>query len=147
MSRARNHATLCAGLSPRTFYCVARCGCICFTMAWLGLATLIQAQTQPANTLSILSYGAGTNLADNSTAIQNCINAAQAQGKGVWIPAGVYTNKNRLTGTGILIAGAGMTNSVLYRQQSSTDITATEISLLSCTVQATVGKPRESKHS
>jgi hypothetical protein len=103
---------------------------------FLGLSVgNLRAQTQPANTLSILTYGAGTNLADNTTFIQNCINAAQTAGKGVWIPAGIYTNTGSLHATGILIAGAGMSNSVIYRQQNSSDITATELSLLSCNVQ------------
>src|SRR5262249_41614957 len=50
------------------------------------------ALTQPANSLSITSYGAVANdtNTDNSTAIQNCINAAQSQGKSVWIPSGTF---------------------------------------------------------
>jgi hypothetical protein len=106
-------------------------------MLWsLGVTNAnAQTQPQPTNTLSILSYGARTNLSDNTTAIQNCINAAQTAGKGVWIPAGTYTNKGTLNATGILIAGAGMTNSIIYRQQNSTDITATQIGLTSCTFQ------------
>jgi Carbohydrate binding module (family 6) len=43
--------------------------------------------TQPANSISITSYGAVANNTsiDNTTAIQNCFNAAQSQGKAVWI--------------------------------------------------------------
>ncbi|BDI31591.1 hypothetical protein CCAX7_36420 [Capsulimonas corticalis] len=69
------------------------------------------ALTQPANSLSIASYGATPNNSsfDNSTAIQNCINAAQSQGKSVWIPQGVYYvfSGSPLTATGITISGAG----------------------------------------
>ncbi|HEX7654060.1 MAG TPA: RICIN domain-containing protein [Verrucomicrobiae bacterium] len=93
------------------------------------------AQSQPTNTLSILDYGASTNASDNTVAIQSCINAAQSQGKGVWIPAGVYHVTNQLTATGILIAGAGATTSVIYRQQNSTSVVATQLALNSCTVQ------------
>src|SRR5690348_9096970 len=69
-------------------------------MLWLGSLTCAalsfaaineaDAQTQPANSLSIVSYGASTSSSDNTAAIQNCINAAQSQGKGVWIPAGTW---------------------------------------------------------
>jgi hypothetical protein len=47
---------------------------------------------QPANALSIDSYGAVANSpsTDNSTAIRNCIAAAQSAGKAVWIPSGTY---------------------------------------------------------
>ena len=103
-------------------------------LAW-AFPVCVRAQTQPPNTLSILDYGASTNSADNSTAIQNCINAAQTQGKGVWIPAGTYKITNQLTATGILIAGAGQTSSVIYRQQNSSSVVATQLSFKSCTVQ------------
>ena len=48
--------------------------------------------SQPANSLSILSYGAQSNNPsfDNTTAIQNCINAAQSATQAVWIPAGTF---------------------------------------------------------
>jgi hypothetical protein len=45
----------------------------------------------PANFLSITAYGATANDAtDDTAAIQNCVNAAQSQGKGVWIPPGTF---------------------------------------------------------
>ncbi len=103
--------------------------------ALLFLTLSAHAQTQPPNTLSITSYGASTGSSDNTTAIQNCINAAQTQGKGVWIPAGTWKIQGALNATGILIAGAGMTSSIIYRQQNSGDVTATQLGLFSCTVQ------------
>ena len=53
---------------------------------------------------------------DDSTAIQNCVSDAEAQGKGVWIPAGTF---ECLTGTGIAVSGvtvrgAGMWYSTLH---------------------------------
>jgi hypothetical protein len=96
------------------------------------------AQTQPANSLSITSYGASTSSGDNTAAIQACINAAQSQGKSVWIPAGKFNIESQLTATGITIGGAGQTSSIIYRiQQSSqsSSITATQLLLTSCTVQ------------
>ncbi len=74
---------------------------------------------QPANSLSILSYGAvADNPAfDSTTALQNCFNAAQAQGKSVWIPPGTFYLKTKagLNATGITIEGAGMWYSTIYR--------------------------------
>jgi hypothetical protein len=93
------------------------------------------AQSQPPNTLSILSYGASTGSSDNTAAIQSCINAAQSQGKGVWIPSGTFKVTGQLSATGILIAGAGKTSSVIYRQQNSSSVVATQLALNSCTVQ------------
>jgi hypothetical protein len=72
------------------------------------------ALAQPANSLSILDYGAVANNPsfDSQPAIQSCINAAQSQGKSVWIPAGTFYLRNTssvtLTATGITIEGAGM---------------------------------------
>jgi len=48
-------------------------------------------RAQPANSLSILSYGADPTFTTDSTiAIQKCINDARSQGKSVWIPPGKY---------------------------------------------------------
>ena len=86
------------------------------------------ALTQPANSISITSCGAvadnnATNGsadpgdADDTAAIQNCINQAQSQGKILWIPAGTFYLKGTtgLSATGITIAGAGMWYSTIYR--------------------------------
>ena len=74
--------------------------------------------TQPANTLSITTYGAIPNDGiDDSTAIKNCITACQTQGKGMWLPAGEFHSQGIINATGISIFGAGMwytTNSRLY---------------------------------
>jgi hypothetical protein len=69
------------------------------------------ALTQPPNSLSIASYGATANNSsfDNSAAIQNCVNAAQTQGKAVWIPPGTFyiLSGNVIFASGIMIEGAG----------------------------------------
>lgn len=65
--------------------------------------------TQPANTLSITTYGAIPNDGiDDSNAIKNCITACQSQGKGMWIPAGEFHSQGIINATGISIFGAGM---------------------------------------
>jgi hypothetical protein len=67
--------------------------------------------SQPANSLSITSYGAVSNNPsfDNTSALQNCINAAESQSKSVWIPPGTfYVNPgSAFQVSGITIQGAG----------------------------------------
>lgn len=83
------------------------------------------ALSQPANSLSITSYGAVANNinTDNTNAINNCFAAAKAQGKVVWIPRGIWyfsAINGGLGGyssnsTGLTIEGAGPWYSTLYR--------------------------------
>jgi hypothetical protein len=75
---------------------------------------------QPANSLSIVSYGAVSNnvSSDNTTAINNCFIAAQSQGKIAWIPPGIFyisAIHGGLQASGITIQGAGPWYSTLYR--------------------------------
>jgi hypothetical protein len=76
--------------------------------------------TQPANSLSIVTYGAVSNnvAVDNTTAINSCFIAAQSQGKTVWIPPGIFyfsAINGGLKASGIKIEGAGPWYSTLYR--------------------------------
>ena len=88
---------------------------------------------QPANSLSITSYGAvadnnpidgsgDPNAPDSTAAIQSCINDAHSQGKSVWIPQGTFylksSNAAGLTATGVTIEGAGMWYSTIYYDPS-----------------------------
>jgi hypothetical protein len=79
------------------------------------------ALTQPANSLSVVSYGADPNFVTDSTvAIQNTVNLARTQGKSVWIPQGKYLT-NSLASTplnfsGVKVQGAGMWYSTIYRK-------------------------------
>ncbi|MBW8864317.1 MAG: mycodextranase [Verrucomicrobia bacterium] len=75
---------------------------------------------QPANSLSILSYGAVSNnpSVDNTAAINNCFTAALSQGKIAYIPPGTFcfsAINGGLHASGITIAGAGPWYSTLYR--------------------------------
>jgi hypothetical protein len=77
--------------------------------------------TQPANSLSIVDYGADPTLTTDSTsAIQKCVNDARAQGKSVWIPQGKYMTNSLASGTlnftGVTVNGAGMWYSMIYRK-------------------------------
>ncbi|MCX6309358.1 MAG: right-handed parallel beta-helix repeat-containing protein [Bacteroidia bacterium] len=67
------------------------------------------ALTQPANSLSVLTYGAtGNDATDDSQAFKNCIAACQSQKKGMWIPAGEFRTQGIIYAKGIKIYGAGM---------------------------------------
>jgi len=71
---------------------------------------------QPANTLSVLNYGATPDdETDDSTAFKNCITACQNQGKGMWIPVGIFRTQGIITATGINIYGAGMWRTINQR--------------------------------
>lgn len=75
---------------------------------------------QPANSLSVLSYGADPTFTSDSTiAIQKCINDARSQGKSVWIPPGKYMvaslASTPLSVTGVTVEGAGMWYSMIYK--------------------------------
>lgn len=59
--------------------------------------------------LSIASYGAnGTDVADDTAAIQSCITAAKEQAKIVWMPAGRYYQTASFKLDGMTVRGAGM---------------------------------------
>jgi hypothetical protein len=77
--------------------------------------------SMPANFLSIAECGATPDDDTNDgPAIQTCINQARAQGKGVWIPSGVFESTTQLgSNMGIAVAdvtirGAGMWRSTVH---------------------------------
>lgn len=97
---------------------------------------------QPANSLSIVSYGAvpDDNSIDNTTAINNCFIAAQSQGKIAWIPPGTFyfsAIHGGLHASGITIQGAGPWYSTLYRvtPPNNSQGVANIITTTSCTLR------------
>lgn len=87
----------------------------------VDLENVAPALAQPANSLSVVTYGADPTFAKDSTvAIQNTVNAARSQGKSVWIPKGTYLTNSvaptPLNVTGVTVQGAGMWHSTLYRR-------------------------------
>jgi len=64
----------------------------------------------PANSLSVMAFGAsGTGETDDTEALRNCLMAAKAQDKTVWVPAGTYKLAGDiLCESGVTIQGAGM---------------------------------------
>src|SRR6266404_38293 len=96
---------------------------------------------QPANSLSILSYGAVSNNigVDNTSAINNCFSAARSQGKSAWIPAGTFyfsAVNGGLSASGITILGAGPWYSTIYRvtPANNSQGVANIITTISCTL-------------
>jgi hypothetical protein len=81
------------------------------------------ALTQPSGSLSIASYGAEANNAsfDNTSAIQNCLNAAQSAGEAVWIPSGTYycSSGSALSAQDVTVEGAGPWYSTVVDSSSS----------------------------
>lgn len=76
-----------------------------------------EAHTQPENSLSITEYGAVANDGEDDTqALLDCVTAAVADGKEVWIPAGEFTftqGRINIAKDNVTIRGAGMWHTVL----------------------------------
>jgi hypothetical protein len=88
----------------------------------VDLENVAAALTAPANSLAITnsSYGAvGDGVTDCTTALQNCINAATAQGKTVWMPPGAYVITGSINlPSSTTVQGAGMWYSTLLGSAS-----------------------------
>jgi hypothetical protein len=96
---------------------------------------------QPANSFSILAFGAVSNnpAVDNTTVINNCFSACRAQGRIAWIPQGTFyisANSGGLNAAGIAISGAGPWYSTIYRftPANNQQIIANIIDATSCTL-------------
>ena len=72
------------------------------------------AATQPANSVSVATYGADPTGANSSvTAFNEAISAAQTAGESVWVPTGTYQINSPLTVSSATIEGAGYWYSVI----------------------------------
>jgi len=84
---------------------------------FIELEPLPGAIAQPANSLSVTSYGAVPDDSnDDFAAFTACISAAASQGKGVYIPAGKFllSDKITLNVTNMKIQGAGIWYTTVY---------------------------------
>ncbi|NLG84059.1 MAG: carbohydrate-binding protein [Firmicutes bacterium] len=83
---------------------------------FIELEQVAPPKTKPDNYLSITDFGAVPNdTVDDSQAIQQCIITASQQGKGVWIPEGVFYQTQKLMAySNVTVQGAGMWYSMLY---------------------------------
>jgi hypothetical protein len=81
----------------------------------VDLEEVAPALAQPANTLSVLSYGAtGNGTGDDGQAIQSAIDDAQSKGMGVWLPPGTYLDASTVLNVkGVSVYGAGMWRSTI----------------------------------
>jgi hypothetical protein len=87
-----------------------------YTIDFIDLETVPAAITQPGGSYSVTSYGAvGNDVADDTAAIQTCINAAAGVGAVVWIPSGTYRITSALTVPAVSIQGAGMWYSTIHQ--------------------------------
>ncbi len=86
-----------------------------YTIDLVDLEDVAPPAAQPANSLSIMSYGAGgTGATDDTTALVNCISAAASQGKSVWLPAGTYKITSSINlPSNLTLQGAGMWHTTL----------------------------------
>ncbi|MEK8128723.1 discoidin domain-containing protein [Paenibacillus filicis] len=83
-----------------------------YTIDFVDLENVAPPLARSANFLSITDYGAvGNGSNDDTGALNNTINAAKAQGKGVWIPAGTYKIRGTFNLSDIKIQGAGIWHS------------------------------------
>jgi hypothetical protein len=95
------------------------------TAAWyvvdlIDLELVGAAIAQPAGSLSAASYGAVPNDGgDDTTALQNLINAAQSQGKVAYIPSGTYELSSPLSVPAVAIQGAGMWYTTLHQNSDT----------------------------
>jgi hypothetical protein len=92
--------------------------------------------TQPANSLNaITDYGAtGNGSTDDTNALQNCINAAQNQGKTAYIPAGTYLISNPLSVPAVTVQGAGMWRTTIHQSNNVTSVVQFSLNNASATV-------------
>ncbi|WP_248294165.1 ricin-type beta-trefoil lectin domain protein [Actinoplanes sp. TBRC 11911] len=87
----------------------------------VDLEDVAPALTQPAGSLNVVDFGADPTFTRDSTgAIQNTVDAARAEAKTVWIPAGKFMMNSLASGdlniTGVDVQGAGMWYTTLYRK-------------------------------
>lgn len=70
--------------------------------------------TRPVGSLSVTDFGAvPSDTTDSTAAIQAAIDAGQAEGKTVWIPAGRYLVSGQLSVDDVTVTGAGSWYSIL----------------------------------
>lgn len=100
------------------------------SLAWYAI-DLIDLETAPVplempdHFLSVKDFGAiGDGVADDTIAIQDAVDAASEQGKGVWFPAGTYNQSSKIqVPSGVNIQGAGIWYSHLH---STVSVPATD---------------------
>jgi hypothetical protein len=88
-----------------------------YDIDFIDLEQVGPAIAAPANSLNaVTGYGAtGNGSTDDTTALQNCINAAQSQGKIAYIPSGTYKITSPLSVPAVSVQGAGMWYTTIHQ--------------------------------
>lgn len=86
------------------------------TVDLIDFEQVAPAASQPANSISLTSYSGvdSSGNGDSTTATQQAINDASAQGKVLWVPPGTYKINTQLHVNNVTIKGAGMWYSKFY---------------------------------
>lgn len=85
-----------------------------YTVDFVELEQAPPASSMPPNFVSITDFGATPNDdSDDMEALAKAYAAANAAGKGLWIPSGTFRQSQRLTVENIAVKGAGMWHSKL----------------------------------
>jgi hypothetical protein len=75
----------------------------------------VSSLARPANSISIIDYGAVANdSGDDTAAIVSAIAAARTQGKRVWMPAGQFRQSSVIAAEQVEIVGAGMWHTEIW---------------------------------
>jgi hypothetical protein len=87
------------------------------------------APVQAVPTVNVRDFGAvGDGVTDDTNAIQNAFNTAQASGKGVLFPAGTYLHTSTVTANSIPLFGVGGGSTLLANNPNSTALILTGVS-------------------
>ena len=99
-----------------------------YVIDFIDLEDVAAPLAQPANSVSVISFGAtGNGTTDDTNAIQNCIN--NANGQIVWFPQGNYRLSNELNIGAVTLAGAGMWYTTLHQVNQGNNLAILELGL------------------
>jgi len=112
--RARFSSTLAVGTTVK-LQVDAGDNAASYTIDTADFENVPAASVIPSGYLNATSYGADpSGAADSTSALQSAINAASAQGKGLFIPTGTFTVTGHLMVNNVTIQGAGPWYTVLH---------------------------------
>src|SRR5262249_34559083 len=97
-----------------------------------AIGTILNDDGVTPTALNVLDFGAkGDGITNNDSAFAAALSAAQAQGKALFVPAGIYAHANLIQDTGVELYGAGNTSVLLATNplQSSVYLFGTGVKL------------------
>ncbi|GAB3855160.1 CBM35 domain-containing protein [Dactylosporangium cerinum] len=78
------------------------------TVDLIDTEVVAPALSAPANSLSIVDYGAVSGSGDDTGAFNTAVAAARSQGRTLWLPAGTWDITSRINVDNVTVRGAGM---------------------------------------